>query len=73
MPHVVVKLYPGTSEEQKVKIAQEISKVLQEQTGKPEAYISVDIKEVAENVWMEEVYDKEIRPNFDKLYKLPGY
>ena len=73
MPHVVVKLYPGSTEDQKTKIAEGITKVIQEQTGKPEAYISVAIQEVAEAVWMAEVYDKEINPNFEKLYKKPGY
>lgn len=73
MPHIVVKFYPGTSEENKVKIAEGVTKLIQEQTGKPEKYISVGIEEVAEDVWMDEVYDKEIKPNFEKLYKKPGY
>jgi 4-oxalocrotonate tautomerase len=73
MPHVVVKFYPGTPEENKAKIAEGITKLIQEQTGKPEEYISVDIREVAEDVWMDEVYNKEIKPNFDTLYKKPGY
>lgn len=73
MPHIVVKFYPGTPEENKVKIAEGITKLIQEQTGKPEEYISVGIEEVAEAVWMDEVYNKEIRPNFEKLYKKPGY
>lgn len=73
MPHVVVKFYPGTPEENKVKIAEDITKVIQEQTGKPAEYISVDIQEVAEDVWMDEVYNTEIKPKFDSLYKKPGY
>jgi 4-oxalocrotonate tautomerase len=73
MPHIVVKLYPGTPEGNKAKIAEGITKLIQEQTGKPEEYISVDIQEVSEDVWMDEVYNKEIKPNFDKLYKKPGY
>ncbi len=73
MPHVVVKLYPGVSEEQKSKIAQEITKIISKEAEKPEEYISVDIKEVPEDQWMEKVYDAEIKPNFDKLYKKPGY
>lgn len=73
MPHVVVKLYPGLTEESKTKIAQEITKVINVNAEKPEEYISVDIKEVPEDVWMKEVYDAEIKPNFDHLYKKPGY
>lgn len=73
MPHVVVKLYPGTSEEQKEKIAQEITQVIMKGANKPEAAVSVAILEVAEDIWMQEVYDKEIKPNMEKLYKKPGY
>jgi 4-oxalocrotonate tautomerase len=73
MPHIVVKMYPGVSEEQKEKIAQEITKIMMQGADKPEAAISIAITEVAEDVWMEEVYEKEIKPNMDKLYKKPGY
>ena len=73
MPHVNVKMYPGTSEEQKEKIAQEITKIIMKHTGKPDAAVSIAIEEVAEEAWMEEVYDKEIKPNMEKLYKKPGY
>ncbi len=73
MPHVVVKMYPGSTEEQKIKISEEITKVIMNATNKPEAAVSVAIEEVAENDWMEKVYDAEIRPNFEKLYKKPGY
>lgn len=73
MPHVIVKMYPGTSEEQKEKIAQEITKVLMKGADKPEAAVSVAITEVAEDDWMDEVYAKEIKPNMENLYKKPGY
>ena len=73
MPHVVVKLYPGSSEEQKSKLSEEITKVIMNITNKPEAAVSVAIEEVNENEWMEKVYDAEIRPNLEKLYKKPGY
>ncbi|PAM93751.1 4-oxalocrotonate tautomerase [Flavobacterium sp. IR1] len=73
MPHVNLKMYPGTSEEQKEKIAQEITNIIIKHTGKPEAAVSIAIAEVAEDVWMEEVYNKEIKPNIEKLYKKPGY
>lgn len=72
MPHVTVKLYPA-SEEIKTKLAEEITKVIINVANKPEAAISINIEEVEESVWMNEVYDKEIKPNMDKLYKKPGY
>ena len=70
MPHVIIKMYPGSSDEQK---SEEITNVIMNNTNKPEAAVSVAIEEVAENEWMEKVYETEIRPNFEKLYKKPGY
>lgn len=73
MPHVIVKMYPGNTEEQKSKLAEEITKVVTASTGKPEAAVSVSIVEVSEEVWMEQVYQTEILPEIDNLYKKPGY
>jgi 4-oxalocrotonate tautomerase len=38
-----------------------------------EESISVAIEEVKPHDWMEKVYNPEILPNFEKLYKKPGY
>lgn len=73
MPHIVVKMYPGSSEEQKKMLSEEITKVIMNHTHKPEDAVSVSIVEVEESEWMDKVYDNEIRPNLDKLYKKPGY
>jgi 4-oxalocrotonate tautomerase len=73
MPHVNVKMYPGSTEEQKNKLAQEITNAIMKITKKPEAAVSVAIEEVKESEWMEKVYDIEISPNLEKLYKKPGY
>lgn len=72
MPHIIFKTYP-LPEEQKLKITDEISKVIQKITGKSEAAISIAIEEVPESEWMEKVYEPEIKPNKDRLYKKPGY
>lgn len=73
MPHVVVKMYPGSSEEQKNKLSEEITKSIMTIVNKPEGAVSVAIEEVVENEWMDKVYETEIRPNLEKLYKKPGY
>jgi Uncharacterized protein, 4-oxalocrotonate tautomerase homolog len=73
MPHVVVKMYPGNSEEQKKELAKEITNSIMKIVNKPEAAVSVAIEEVPVDEWMDKVYDKEIRPNMEKLYKKPGY
>lgn len=73
MPHVTVKMYPGCTQEQKNKLAQEITNAIMTIVQKPEAAISIAIEEVKESEWMEKVYETEIRPNMEKLYKKPGY
>jgi 4-oxalocrotonate tautomerase len=73
MPHVIVKMYPGSSEEQKNKLSEEITKIIINITKKTEAAISIAIEEIEEKEWMKKVYDTEIRPNMEKLYKKPGY
>lgn len=73
MPHVTVKMYPGFTREQKSKLAQEITEAIMRITHKPEAAVSVAIEEVKESEWMDKVYETEIRPNMEKLYKKPGY
>ncbi len=73
MPHVTVKMYPGCTQEQKDKLAQEITNTIMTIAQKPEAAISIAIEEVKEAEWMTKVYDTEIRPNMEKLYKKPGY
>lgn len=72
MPHVVIKTYP-IPEEQKVQLAEEIKQLIMKVTGKPEDFISIAIKDVPESEWMDKVYELEIRPNLETLYKKPGY
>ena len=73
MPHVTIKTYPDVTEEQKQALTQAITKEIMNITGKPEMVISVDIIDVPEDEWMEKVYDTDITPNLDRLYKKPGY
>lgn len=73
MPHVTVKMYPGSTEEQKEKLAEAITNAIVNIVNKPEAAVSIAIEEVAENDWMDQVYEKEIQPNLESLYKKPGY
>jgi 4-oxalocrotonate tautomerase len=73
MPHITIKIYPGQTEEQKIALAQAITKSVIEITGKPEKVVSIDFIEVPEEAWMDEVYETDIRPNLDRLYKKPGY
>jgi len=73
MPHVVVKLYPGRSEEQKQRLADEITKNVVAIAGCGEEAVSVAFEEVEPADWAEKVYRPEILDNQDNLYKKPGY
>jgi len=73
MPHVVVKLYAGRSEEQKSRLADQIAKDVRDILSSKDASISVAIEDVDADDWVEKVYRTDIAPNLDKLYKKPGY
>ena len=72
MPHVVIKCFPGRTEEQKTKCAEEVTKAIAETMGCNESSVSVDIKEIAQDDWKDQVWDEEILP-LENLYKKPGY
>ena len=73
MPHVVVKLYPGRSEEVKQQLAEAIAQNVMAFCGVPERAVSVAIEEVPRETWMDTVYASEIAPKKGTLYKEPGY
>jgi 4-oxalocrotonate tautomerase len=73
MPHVTVKLLPGRTEQQKARLATAIVKDVVAIAGCGEDAVSVAIEEVKAEEWDEKVYQPEIMPNRDKLYKKPGY
>ena len=73
MPHVIVKLLSGRSEQQKAKIAEEVTKAIMATTGTNEDAVSVSIEDVEARDWTEKVYKPDIIGGSDKLYKKPGY
>lgn len=73
MPHVIIKMHPGNSEEKKIQLTEEITQAIMSVINKPEMSISVDIQEIGSDTWMDEVYAKDIQPKMDSLYKKPGY
>ena len=73
MPHVIVKLWPGKSEEQKTRLAAEIVKDVTKVLNYGEESVSVAIEEVAPEDWAEKVYQPDIVNSPEKLYKKPGY
>ena len=73
MPHVVVKMIAGRSEELKRQLAERITRDVMMVLGSGEEAVSVAIEDVAAGQWTEEVYEAEIVPNWEKLFKEPGY
>ncbi len=73
MPHVVVKMYAGRTEEQKKELADEIVKVIKSKLGSMEDSISVAIEDVNKADWASLVYKPDIEGKQETLYKKPGY
>ena len=73
MPHIIVKLYPGRSEEQKVQLANEIAKVVVKTVKCEKKVVSVAFEEIDKNDWPEKVYKPDIMGKKENLYIEPGY
>jgi 4-oxalocrotonate tautomerase len=73
MPHVIVKLYPGRSEQQKIRLAEQIVKDVVDIIKCGEESVSVAIEEIKPGDWAEKVYKPDILNAPGKLYKKPGY
>jgi 4-oxalocrotonate tautomerase len=73
MPHVIVKLYPGRTEEQKKRLVDEIVRDVVAIAKCAEKSVSVSIEEVHPDDWNEKVYAPDILNGTGTLYKKPGY
>ncbi len=73
MPHIIVKLYPGRTEDQKSQLAARIVKDVVEISGCEEKVVSVAFEEVDPKDWPEKVYKPDILEKKDNLYVEPGY
>lgn len=69
MPHVIVKMYPGRTEDQKIRLAEAITKSLVSIAVCSEDSVSVGIEEVAPDQWDDKVYQPFILNNESTLYK----
>jgi len=73
MPPVIVKLWPGKSEQQKARLAEKIVEDVTTVLNYGEESVSVAFEEVEPQDWAEKVYKPDIIRNSDRLYKKPGY
>lgn len=73
MPHVIVKLWPGKTEKQKQRLADEITQSVMRTLNYGEESVSVALEEISSKDWPDKVYRAEIVANEKNLYKKPGY
>lgn len=73
MPHIVVKMFPGRTPEQKTVLAEALAKTLMDTLNSPESAVSVAIEDVAKDAWMDQVAKPEIAGKADTVFKQPGY
>ena len=73
MPHVIVKLWPGKSEQQKRRLAEAITRDVATVLNCGDESVSVALEEVTPAEWAEKVYRPDIVEKAATLYKKPGY
>ncbi len=73
MPHVIVKMYPGRSEEMKIDMADKVTKAIIESLSVDESTVSVAVEEIERENWNDAVYQPDIKQKEQMLYKKPGY
>ena len=73
MPHIVVKLYAGKTDEQKNELTRKLVDVFMTTLGSSEASLSVGIEEYDPKDWKEQVVEPDIEGKMGTLTKKPGY
>jgi 4-oxalocrotonate tautomerase len=73
MPHIVVKLYPGRSEEIKNRLATKIAEDVATIAECKDSAVSVAIEEIEPDDWAEKVYKPDILDKQNTIYIKPGY
>ncbi len=73
MPHIIVKMYPGRTGEQKDELVRAITDSVVKIAKCEEKSVSVSIEEISAEDWPEKVYRPEIIEKMETLVKRPGY
>ncbi|MGD9819827.1 MAG: 4-oxalocrotonate tautomerase family protein [Desulfomonilaceae bacterium] len=69
MPHVIIKMFPGRTEEQKMRLAEAITNSVVSIAVCSEDSVSVSIEEIAPEEWAKKVHGPFIAGNESTLYK----
>jgi 4-oxalocrotonate tautomerase len=73
MPHVIVKLYPGRTEDQKAELTKRITDAVIDTLNVGTGSVSIGFEEISKEEWAEKVYIPDIIEKEPTLYKKPGY
>ena len=73
MPHVIVKMHSGRSEQLKAKLAQAVTEAVTSTLSLGEDSVSVALEDVQPKDWTEQVYKPDILGKAATIYKKPGY
>jgi len=73
MPHVIVKLWPGKSEQEKTRLAEAITRDVMTILHYGDESVSVAMDEIPAADWKQKVYQPDILHKPKALYKKPGY
>ena len=73
MPHVIVKMWTGKSEQEKNLLSEKIIKDVMDVLHYGEESVSIAIEEIKPEDWAENIYKPDILNGAGKLYKKPGY
>lgn len=73
MPHVIVKLWPGKTEQQKMRLTEAITRDVMNIFHYGEESVSVAMEEIPPADWNKKVYQPDILNKPEDLYKKPGY
>jgi 4-oxalocrotonate tautomerase len=73
MPHIIVKLWSGRSEEQKRRFAEAVVKNATAILDCEEKSVSVGFEDIQPQDWEEKVVKPDIQAKWETLYKKPAY
>jgi 4-oxalocrotonate tautomerase len=73
MPHVIVKLWPGKSDEQKRRLSDAIVRDVTSILNYGNESVSVGFEEINAQDWAAEVFNPDILNKWSTLSKEPGY
>lgn len=73
MPHIIVKLWPGKSEERKKRLEERITNDVTSVLNCGDESVSVSFEEIAPDEWRERVCRPEILGKPHQLFRKPGY